>query len=166
MRPLLKMKPSMKFFKLILCCLLPLYAFTQIQVERSVFSSLGSTSSDDLVVDATLGESIIGEFANNDLVLTVGFHQTGILMTSTSFSLDDHVQIYPNPSIGRVTVLGVMPHYWFELQDLNGRIIKRFQSFSATITFDVSTLKEGIYLLKIRDQNGKIINVEKLVKIN
>jgi hypothetical protein len=65
----------------------------------------------------------------------------------------------PNPTTSQITFSQEITN--LEIFDIAGKKVKTFES--TNITFDVSALEEGIYLLKGKTNDGIIIN-EKLIK--
>lgn len=71
---------------------------------------------------------------------------------------DDQAMLYPNPTTGLQTI--TMEHFHHaEVYDLTGRLMKH----SNSNTLDFSNLTKGIYILKIVDNSGNIIN-KKIIK--
>lgn len=75
-----------------------------------------------------------------------------------------HVQVYPNPSKGELTVKHVnsgIQHV--ELVDLSGKVVY-FKSLDnkTEVDLDISSLNKGLYLMKVQTQNGtETVRVEK-----
>ena len=71
---------------------------------------------------------------------------------------DDQAMLYPNPTTGLQTITMERFHH-AEVYDLTGRLMKH----SNSNTLDFSNLTKGIYILKIVDNSGNIIN-KKVIK--
>ncbi|MCC6599997.1 MAG: T9SS type A sorting domain-containing protein [Crocinitomicaceae bacterium] len=71
------------------------------------------------------------------------------------------VQIWPNPSSGIVHVKSSCRSVQLSVLDIQGRWIERAIYFADEQMLDLSSLPEGIYLLRINDLNG-LIHVKKL----
>jgi len=76
------------------------------------------------------------------------------------------VSLYPNPAnnIVHLEVLDFGTKLTLTLLDISGRIITT-KSFMTTTELDISNINNGIYLVRIEDQNsGNILAVKKLIK--
>ena len=87
----------MKKLLLILLCL-PLVGFGQVTSPSVVSSSGDSYSNGNIIMDYTLGEIVIETFSNNANILTQGFHQGVLNVTTAVINLDIKTKIYPNPT--------------------------------------------------------------------
>ena len=69
----------------------------------------------------------------------------------TSSSSNSAIEIYPNPVAQRIYINSDAPieDAVLEIYDMDGRLIYRYDHFNAE-SFDVSALKNGLYLLKIQ----------------
>lgn len=74
---------------------------------------------------------------------------------------EDLWMIYPNPASKVLHITGSEPLEQIEISDLNGKIISAFPFSNNPI--DVSSLKEGIYLIKLKSRERTII--QKLIKL-
>ncbi|MFH0864720.1 MAG: CocE/NonD family hydrolase, partial [Bacteroidota bacterium] len=83
------------------------------------------------------------------------------------YSLSSQFYVYPNPFNHEVYITGnTNIPTTISLYDITGRIIKTFNcSFQNNpVSIDLHDLKAGIYLIKISDNNGKVISLNKLLK--
>ncbi|TSJ46695.1 T9SS-dependent M36 family metallopeptidase [Fluviicola chungangensis] len=76
-----------------------------------------------------------------------------------------HVQVYPNPSNGKMTVKNTVSGIErVELVDLSGKTVyaKTIENSSKEVVLDISNLNKGLYLMKIQTSNGlETIRMEK-----
>jgi extracellular elastinolytic metalloproteinase len=76
------------------------------------------------------------------------------------------IQVYPNPSNGKLTVKNSASEIQqIELVDLSGKIVytKSIENDNYEIAVDISSLKKGLYLMKVQTRNGfQTVRVEKL----
>jgi len=70
------------------------------------------------------------------------------------------VQVYPNPSRGVLNIKAPVAVQW-ELVSIDGR--RLLQGKGKTKTIVLSDYAEGVYLLKIADQNGNFLKTERVV---
>ena len=76
------------------------------------------------------------------------------LKESTSFK---GLSIYPNPTTGLLTIEGA--EGITEIYDLYGRLVLT----TNTNTLDISTAADGIYLVRVVDQQGRVYS-QKVIK--
>lgn len=96
--------------------LCPAEAQAQLVLERELVgaaaASTTSSTGGDLLVDASFGEPLIGFMDGGDLVVTIGFHQTGKRPDAPGRERDDEIEAaaeinvtaYPNPTVERLVV--------------------------------------------------------------
>ncbi|MEZ4771829.1 MAG: T9SS type A sorting domain-containing protein [Bacteroidia bacterium] len=125
-------------------------------------------------IEYTVGELITPTITNSAVILNQGFHQsnppynTGIDPGTSGISY----VLYPNPT-GETAFLELESaeniQLRLELWDSNGRMIPLkpvIQPFSGKkqIELDLTTFSSGLYLLRISDQEGKLVKTLKLEK--
>ena len=138
-------------------------SYTQ-SINQQVISASGTSfSNDEYIIESTLGESVISTL-ENDKILTQGFHQTSLKISSISESSDIKLKLYPNPNVGVFTVeFEKRQKISVILSTLNGQdILTEKLDNNIKKTFDISELPQGIYLLKVLDTNNK----QSVFKIN
>ena len=140
----------MKKLLLILLCL-PLVGFGQVTSPSVVSSSGDSYSNGNIIMDYTLGEIVIETFSNNANILTQGFHQGVLNVTTAVINLDIKTKIYPNPT-SNLLIIELEKNVNAELlvYDINGKIvIKDKLNEEQKKQLDFSFLNQGNYLLHI-----------------
>jgi hypothetical protein len=76
---------------------------------------------------------------------------------------ENHIQIYPNPFKEFITITDLNEgEKTIQLFDLNGSLLMDEQHLTSTSTIDLSSLKQGLYLLKVSQENET--SVFKIVK--
>lgn len=70
------------------------------------------------------------------------------------------ISVYPNPATEVVYIRGAM-NYHIDIASLEGKIM---MSVDNAKEISLSTLSAGIYLMQIRNKNGQLIKVQKIVK--
>ena len=88
----------------------------------------------------------------------------GDMQRVISQEIIDHLKIYPNP-VNQFLTVKIPSNEQFKIEILNASFqLFLKQSFSnATNTIDVSNLPNGLYLIKIYDQNDNFLKTEKLI---
>lgn len=95
---------------------------------------------------------------DNSTVRTIDY-----FTSTTEFQQTIPVQIFPNPAYDRLYFNGLDGgNFSIFLFDLAGRQLMKLPLINSQA--DISTLKPGVYLLQIRDLNGRITAIQKLIK--
>ena len=152
--------------------LLPLLLHAQISLERELVggvSGYSAVSTDgNLRADATFGQPIIG-FAEGDLIVTVGFHQTekggiapGLTPPAPQANLEQvNVSAYPNPTVERLVVdLNEHSDMFREIRLINtsGITVRSMKTGGVTqvIFSSLERLPNANYYLQGVDGKGKL----------
>lgn len=155
----------MKIISILIIIMCPLLTWSQLSIERSTISSAGMSSSQGLQIDATLGETIIGENTSNQLIVTSGFQQTEKLTTSIKdFGVPD-ISIYPNPTIGPLSVKVSDELNSMRIIDLSGQVVyERVDELGLSKAHDLSQLPSGTYIVHLTmdtiNWQGKLIKID------
>lgn len=81
----------------------------------------------------------------------------GVVTTGISAVEQNHVTIYPNPTSSSISVDGLSCGEVVKVYDLNGREVARQSAINGRVTIDLSSVSKGLYLLKTRNANHKIV---------
>lgn len=119
---------------------------------------------------ATQAKYTVGENADYQVIVTT---QSGCIDTSDIYTVTNHgvhvkqvnslkqsVQVYPNPTNGKLSIKAPVAVRW-ELLSVDGRTLKQGNGKSQVINLE--NLAAGIYLLKILDSEGSFIKAERVV---
>lgn len=91
-----------------------------------------------------------------------------LMNTSEPEKLNEKVLVYPNPVSNSLTIEidSKMNEAEFELNDVLGKVIIHgtFESTDNKISIETESLKDGVYLLKLRQANS-IIHQTKIIKV-
>jgi hypothetical protein len=87
----------MKKLLLILLCL-PMIGFGQVTSPSVISSSGDSYSNGSVIMDYTLGEIVVETHTNSTTILTQGFHQGVLKVTTSVKNIDIKTKVYPNPT--------------------------------------------------------------------
>jgi hypothetical protein len=95
--------------------------------------------------------------STNDLV-TIG----NTIQENTS---DRTLDVYPNPARSFVIVYNYKAgtNRVIQIVDMNGRVLRKQLSSIMATRIETGALANGIYLLKVTDESGKVIRTEKLL---
>lgn len=134
-------------------------------IDRQVISNAGEnfqTANGSLVF--TIGEIVVENF-NKDGQLAQGFHQEWAIITSVASASDQplEVKVYPNPTIGILTIESVSALQVF-LHDLSGKLKISTSKPYGTGQIEMGDFPTGIYVLELRDKTGrkKVLKIEKV----
>ena len=100
------------------------------------------------------------------------FTYTGITLPITDNrvkpqQVNDLVRIYPNPAADYIIIQGkkeIRKPLRIQLYNLNGIILKEETTFKNEIRVNISTLKPGVYFIKLINGNEQEMQIEKLIK--
>jgi len=125
--------------------------FGQVATPSVVSSSGDSYSNGGVIMDYTLGEIVIETFSNSANILTQGFHQGDLKITTAVVNLDIKTKIYPNPTTNFIIIeLEKNVNAELLVYDINGKIvIKDKLRDEQKKQLDFSFLTQGNYFLHI-----------------
>ncbi len=75
-------------------------------------------------------------------------------LSNDSFDLSDSVVLYPNPSNTYFAINTNTSKV--DVYSITGQLVKSFESQSSGFQYNISDLKEGVYLVKILDTNNRL----------
>ena len=148
----------MKKLLLILLCL-PIIGFGQVTTPSVISSSGNSYSNGGVNMDYTLGEIVVETHVNSTTILTQGFHQEILKITTEVVNLDVIAKVYPNPTTSFLIVeLEKNVNANIFVYDINGKIvIKDRLNNEQQKQLDFGFLKQGNYLLHINIADKKSV---------
>jgi hypothetical protein len=129
----------------------PMIGFGQVTTPSVISSSGDSYSNGGIMMDYTLGEIVVETFSNSANILTQGFHQGDLKVTTAVVNLDIKTKIYPNPTTNFIIIeLEKNVNADILVYDINGKIvIKDKLNDEQQKQLDFSFLNQGNYLLHI-----------------
>ncbi|MBN2761466.1 MAG: T9SS type A sorting domain-containing protein, partial [Bacteroidales bacterium] len=140
------------------------YGFSQ-----EVIATAGNTNtSGSKSIDWTLGEVIIETLADNDAMLTQGFHQPVLIISAVQeLEMPDmEITVFPNPVSDRVTIKTenmIQDKFSYTLTDMNGKILKQEKMHSQEVEIPFVDYAPSVYYLIIHNGEQKI-NTYKIIK--
>jgi len=148
----------MKKLLLILLCL-PMIGFGQVTTPSVVSSSGDSYSNGSVIMDYTLGEIVVETYSNSTTILTQGFHQGVLKVTTGVVNIDIKTKVYPNPTTSFLIVeLEKNVNADILVYDINGKIvIKDKLNDEQKKQLDFSFLTQGNYFLHINISDKKSV---------
>jgi len=147
---------------LIVLMVMSTMSFSQQLSPNLVSSQSGFDRSDQLILEWTLGETIIETIASKNTMYSQGFHQPIIEVDSYLILNDNDLMIFPNPVKNYLNIRmlsNIDSHFDFKIYDSYGRSIKHsLEGFliDNTVQLDVNDLPSGIYFLRISNTEGDL----------
>ena len=135
-------------FFLFLC--FPIFVFGQVTTPTLITNSGGTFSNNSVIMDFSIGELAVQTLQNNE-ILTQGFHQGDLMVTTAVVNLGIKTKIYPHPTTTFIIIeLEKNVNADILVYDINGKIvIKDKLNDENQKQLDFSFLKQGNYLLHI-----------------
>ena len=171
---ILNIKTMKHLFTLILT-LSMLAGYSQ-EVAMQVLAAAGGyyeNTGAGLSLSWTLGEPAYTTLTSSEVILTQGFQQGNLFGTNLEEIPTDvtAIRVYPNPVTSTVNIAVTLPNtngkVTVELLDVTGRQIKSMvmtMTEDEPFTLGVSTLRPGIYLVRVTVESPHTVRVVKLVK--
>ena len=128
----------------------PIFIFGQVTTPTVITNSGGTFSNSSIIMDFSIGELAVQTLQNNE-ILTQGFHQGDLEVTTAIFNLGIKTKIYPNPTTNFIIVeLEKNVNADILVYDINGKIVIEDKlNDENQKQLDFSFLKQGNYLLNI-----------------
>ena len=102
---------------------------------------------------------VFSEDLRDEEVLFSYFSIDEVNSLNTNDVKNNSVTLYPNPTDGTIYINSQYYNY-AKVHDINGRIILNSSSYE----INISNFKEGIYIIKLFDNFGKLICIKKVIK--
>ena len=149
---------------LLLFLCFPIFIFGQVTTPTVITNSGGTFSNSSVIMDFSIGELAVQTLQNNE-ILTQGFHQGDLKVTTAVFNLGIKTKIYPNPTTNFIIVeLEKNVNADIKVYDINGKIVIEDKlNDENEKQLDFSFLKQGNYLLHINISDKQ--SVYKIQKI-
>lgn len=159
----------MKFLTIISLSLLPFVGLAQ-SISPEVIASAGEHYDNGTVqLSWTLGEVMIDTYDNGTNILTQGFHQTELTVTSIEETLTDiRLNLYPNPTSEYLNIeLGNNEEdINLQLYDMSGKLIHKdvINAYDTKYVLPMQSVATGQYLVQMQSENGKLNTTHQVVK--
>lgn len=150
---------------------LPVLACAQSITPEVVASAGDHYENGNVQLSWTLGEVAVQTLDNGTNIITEGFHQNDITITSIEeiSELEMDVNVFPNPTQHFINLefSNNQNQVTAVLFDMNGKEISRMDvdAFQMEAGIDVSDLAAGGYLLRLTEENGKFTSTHQIHKV-
>ena len=165
---------SIKLCAVVFASLMSLHSFSQ-QKNQSVMASAGGISSGkSLVLEWTVGESVVETVKTPFILYTQGFHQPYLEIITTNNKIKGSNQtnffhVSPNPASSSFNIifdkLTDLP-LSLSITDINGKglLIKIIPIKTGGIKIDATRFSAGAYFLRITDKSGAVQGTSTIIK--
>lgn len=137
------------------------------KLTPTVFASSGEVSTNQVSGNSlswTLGE-VVTETIGNDNILTQGFQQEKLQISSVFETLDLSLNLYPNPTQSILYIDGLIgDNLLYTLSNSKGQIIEENQINSSIQSIRLQNYTAGIYFLQIIEVSSGKLNTYKIIK--
>jgi hypothetical protein len=122
--------------------------------QQVIAAAGGSGSGTDIQLSWTIGEPIIETFTGTSLILTQGFHQSKLNITTIepiSFHTLE-LKVYPNPFSDQLNIniiKGEWNNLYFRLYTTGGKLLMKNPFQNQVETLNMEPYASGIYFLKV-----------------
>lgn len=155
--------------KTIIYLFLLLFTAAATHAQQVIATSGSSNSIPGYTVDWTLGEPVIETFTGSAFILTQGFHQSKLLVTSFQAlnipGLD--IRVFPIPVSDKLMIEVRQSGYElfsYELTDISGRKMVDGKLYFVTAEIDMSRYAPGIWLLRVFSHDIGIARTYRIIK--
>lgn len=144
-------------------------AFTKPVNAQSIITSAGNTGfTTSSSLSWTLGEIVVNTYSSPDVVLTHGFQQATVTVTSITglTSKDFTISVYPNPAKEFIIMeIEEFKNFSYFLYDEKGKLLQNGVIVDKRTEIKVNNFIPGNYFLKITRRN-KDLKTFKILKVN
>jgi len=139
-------------------------------IQQYVFSSGGNySSSPDMSVSWTLGDSFISTVDLDDQIYTQGFQQSFIKIREIIKPeiLAFNASVYPNPTSGilNIKIENARESYRLEIYDVVGKLLHSSTEIQSTREIDLSNYHAGQYIIRLSNQDQAKLSVFEIIKL-
>ena len=163
---------KMKYFVTFIAVVTGYLLFNNLCYGQQVISTSGEQfESQNLSVSQTIGEPLTTTFVGTSIILTQGFQQPGLKVTSIkSKKVSQYAfNLYPNPVNYELTISGQnSPEIFMVIITNNTGNVLFHEKILLGLQgnkLDFSEYIQGVYHVQISDLTGSIINTYQIVKI-
>jgi len=160
----------MKFLTILSLAALPMFGMAQ-SISPEVIASAGEHFDNGTTqLSWTLGEVVIDTYDNGTNILTQGFHQTQLTVTSIEETLADiRLNMYPNPTSEFLNIDLGNNESDIDLQlfDMSGKLVHsdKIEARQAQYVLPMNKVATGNYMVQMQSVDGKFNTIHKVVKV-
>ena len=96
--------------------------------------------------------------------MVIGGKVTNINTTSNLEIQTGFIKLHPNPTNGIFIITGDFTNYSIQIIDVNGNVHQDLSNLTSPIEIDISNLPNGIYIVKVLNNNNNSLHLEQIIK--
>ena len=160
----------MKFLTVLSIAVLPMFVTAQ-SISPEVIASAGEHFDNGTTqLSWTLGEVVIDTYDNGTNILTQGFHQTQLTVTSVEENLAEiRLNMYPNPTseVLNIDLGNNESDIVIKVFDMSGKLIHsdKIEAYQTKYVVPMSLVATGNYLVQMQSVDGKMNATHKVMKV-
>ncbi len=160
----------MKFLTIVSIVALPYLGMAQ-SISPEVIASAGEHFDNGTTqLSWTLGEVVIDTYDNGTNIVTQGFHQTQLTVTSVEENLAEiRLNMYPNPTSEVLNIDLGNNEIDIEIKvfDMSGKLIHsdKIEAYQTKYVVPMNLVATGNYLVQMQSVDGKMNATHKVIKI-
>ena len=160
----------MKFLTIVSLAVLPMFGMAQ-SISPEVIASAGEHFDNGTTqLSWTLGEVVIDTYDNGTNILTQGFHQTQLTVTSVDETLANiRLNMYPNPTseVLNIELGNNESDIDLQLFDMSGKLVHsaKIEANQTKYVVPMNTVATGNYMVQMQSADGKFNTTHKVVKV-
>ena len=160
----------MKFLTIVSIVTLPYLGMAQ-SISPEVIASAGEHFDNGTTqLSWTLGEVVIDTYDNGTNIVTQGFHQTQLTVTSVEENLAEiRLNMYPNPTSEVLNIDLGNNEIDIEIKvfDMSGKLIHsdKIEAYQTKYVVPMNLVATGNYLVQMQSVDGKMNATHKVIKI-
>lgn len=135
-------------------------------IDMEIISGSGFSNANNNGVSWSLGELAIQEIKSNNNIITQGFHQGDLIVTSLfENERDIAIEVYPNPTITSINIkTDIQESLNCKLYNLQGKLVDNRMTMGQLSTIQMDEFPAGAYYLQIlnRDRVVKVFKIQKI----
>lgn len=132
--------------------------------SQTLFSNGGSSND---VVTYSIGEPFIGYVNNTSNQITVGFHQTKLLVTGLEESeFQKPIMVFPNPTTSELylQIESNVEPLQINILNAEGKIVAQQNMETDLTQISLEPMEAGIYFIQIIDKQTHSFKTHKIIK--
>ncbi len=138
--------------------------------SQEVVATAGEVhETDDMSISWTIGEAVIETFAKDNLLLSQGFHQGNLEVSTAIENIDKNtkISVFPNPVNSTLNIeieTDEKENFEILLFDMAGKLLLK-REVSKIDNIDLSHLQSATYRLQVKDKQNRNFKFFNILKI-
>ena len=140
----------------------------QYTIERQSINTAGNNFSFDnesYNISTSIGQAIAYQFDNENYSISAGFQKSSLSTVNIFTEAITDISIFPNPGTDFRMIKTSLNNYGFILYDINGKVILSRKGLTNNEVIEMQSFNAGNYILKVHNQESKLISTNKIIKL-